>query len=386
MTRPKRHTIVVVTDRRLIPPKAGYAARIVNLLAGLRAIGYRTVLIAPRHEGRLSPALPALVGTLRLRRMADRLVTVKAPSFVCGAPNYDCAPYGAALARVVRRTDPVAVIAAYCWMAPSLDAVTNGAVKVVDTHDLMHVRGSLYGDVDTGAWVVCTREEEAAKLAHADVIMAIQPHEQREFKAMLPDRRVICVPHVAPPVARDRGSHEPRSVVAFVGSWNGGNQQGVEWFVRECWPEIRRRLPGAEFLIYGGVVSRVPACASVPGVRLIGRVNDLTSAYRDAAVVINPVHVGTGLKIKTVEALAFGRALVTTSCGAAGLEHGAGQAYILADDAARFAGAVADLLRSSPARTGLERAAVDFASQHFTPAAVLRELTEAISSEEAARA
>ena len=101
------------------------------------------------------------------------------------------------------------------------------------------------------------------------------------------------------------------------------------------------------------------------GVTRIGYVRNLRRAYRDAAVVINPVRFGTGLKIKTVEALAHGKALVTTSCGVEGLEGAHGRAFLVEDDMPRFGAEVGRLLASPDARRTLAQAAAGFARAEF---------------------
>lgn len=383
-----RPTIVVVTDRTLFPQRAGNVARIVALLGALRATGHRVVLVAPRVEGRLSPLLPAITRTLRTHLLADRYLPVRAAPFASGRLTYDCSPYLPAVARAVRLYDPVCVIAEYAWMTPCFDAVSNGALMAVDTHDLMHVRRDMYDSIRGGAWVDCTRDEEARMLGRADVVIAIQPHERREFTAMLPERRVVCVPHVCVPVAEPAAAASaPGEIVVFVGSWNDGNRDGLEAFVRDAWPVVRRMRPGAELHVYGDAAGhlRDAGADGVNGVRCLGHTRRLADAYASAAVVVNPIRIGTGLKIKTVEALAFRKAVVTTACGAAGIEHGAGSAFLMEDDMAAFGEAVARLLAVAGARTTLEHAAAAFVSAHFSPHAALRELLAEVDAHGARR-
>jgi glycosyltransferase involved in cell wall biosynthesis len=91
-------------------------------------------------------------------------------------------------------------------------------------------------------------------------------------------------------------------------------------------------------------------------VRRLGFVADLGDVYRKATVVVNPQQFGTGLSIKCVEALAHGRPLVTTPCGARGLDEGANTAFHVGRSAEEFAAHVVGLLRD-PARAA-ETAAV----------------------------
>jgi glycosyltransferase involved in cell wall biosynthesis len=96
-------------------------------------------------------------------------------------------------------------------------------------------------------------------------------------------------------------------------------------------------------------------------VRRLGFVDSLADAYGRAAVVINPQQFGTGLSIKSVDALLHGRPLVTTVSGARGLEDGAGTAFLQASSAEEFAEVVVGLLRDTAQAAALARRAAAFA-------------------------
>ncbi len=363
-------TVIIVTERLLFPGREGTRVRIMELIRGLRASGYSVALVARRPK--------EWANIVRTRLLVDRLILVDAPGFGGGSPfSFDVAPFAAALDRAVTALRPRAVIAEYLWMAPCLDVVGSRALRCVDTIDLMHPRAAMYAGEGQGAWVTCSPEEESALLRRADVVIAIQRTELAEFRAMVPDRRVICLPHgltVEPlrPSTNRAGSPE---AVMFVGSVNQGNAAGLQWFLRECWPEVRVARPTAELRLYGDVVKRLPP-SDLAGVQRIGYIPSLREAYADAHVVINPVMLGTGLKIKTVEALAYGRAVVTTSVGAEGLEDAAGEAFLLEDESGAFAAAVARLLGDGALRRSLERRGRALAEERFSRRAALAEFHE----------
>lgn len=382
-------TVVLVTDRHLYPAREGSQARIVELIGGLRAAGFSVVLIARRVPGRFSERLPAVVTTLKTRLLADRLILVEARHFVSGAPAaYDCTSFRDAVSRAVTRYRPVAVIAEYLWMAPCLDVVPEGTLRLLDAHDLMHARQRIYARHPEGTWVTCSAAEEAQLLDRADIIIAIQKHERQQFQSLMPHKQVLCVPHSCVPHScfagarprRDRPRRDipGRDVVAFVGSGIQGNLVGLQSFIARSWPLVRRSCRTAELRIFGDVGRRI--VADDPSVKRMGAVPTVGDAYRDAKVVINPVTLGTGLKIKTVEALAHGRALVTTSCGAEGIEDGADQAFLLEDDPERFGAAIVRLLDDESLRGSLERGALRFARERFSREAVLRELVAALAA------
>jgi glycosyltransferase involved in cell wall biosynthesis len=95
----------------------------------------------------------------------------------------------------------------------------------------------------------------------------------------------------------------PTEPVAFLpGSSNALNLVGLRDFLRFAWPRVRTAVPGAVLRVAGGVGRAVPP--GTAGVEVLGHVPDLALEYESARVVINPAVAGTGLKIKTVEALA----------------------------------------------------------------------------------
>lgn len=142
--------------------------------------------------------------------------------------------------------------------------------------------------------------------------------------------------------------------------------------IAQVWPAVKRGFPDAELHLYGDVSGH--AAPHPPDVRPVGFRRRLESVYRSAAVVVNPIRRGTGLKIKCVEALMLGKALVTTSCGADGLEEGAGTAFACHDDMERFGAAIADLLTDEIGRRALEHRATAFARARFSRSAALGEL------------
>ena len=346
-------TVIIVTEKQLFPIDEGNRARIVTMIRSLRLLGFRIVLVARRPLG--------FAATLQTRWLVDKFIPVDTKRFSPGSPlAYDCAPFFEPLNSAVRRFAPIAVVAEYIWMAPCLDVVTSGALRIVDTLDLMHVRRE-FKDKLSHVWVDTTAEEERGLLERADVIVAIQSRELEHFRSLVPTRTVVCVPHFVSEERAFGASHG--RIVGIVGSDNPGNIDGLNAFLEGAWPVILNRCPDAKLKIYGLLAHQVgPANATIR----VGYTSDLRRAYRESALVINPLRFGTGLKIKTVEALAHGKAVVTTACGAEGLEHGAGRAFLMEDDMQAFAHGVSRLLNDSQSRHQLEHAAYEFARREFS--------------------
>jgi glycosyltransferase involved in cell wall biosynthesis len=139
------------------------------------------------------------------------------------------------------------------------------------------------------------------------------------------------------------------------------NVEGLRWFLDAVWPRVAD--PSVEFDIVGAVDRRLDAALLPANARCLGVVADLDSAYQTFDIAINPVRVGGGLKIKTVEALGAGLPLVTTPEGARGLRDAEGTAFLVARDADEFAAHLRELIASQERRrqiaAGAHRLATD---------------------------
>jgi polysaccharide biosynthesis protein PslH len=174
--------------------------------------------------------------------------------------------------------------------------------------------------------------------------------------------------------SNDRASNERAStatepLVMFVGAMDWmPNVDAVEYFCEEIWPAIVKRMPAARFRIVGrNPVPRVLKLGS-GAVEVTGRVPSVVEHLREATVVVVPLRVGGGTRLKIYEAMAMGRAVVATSVGAEGLDVRHGEDIVLADDPARFSEAVATLLEDVPRRRELEQRAAESAARFDWPA------------------
>jgi len=165
-------------------------------------------------------------------------------------------------------------------------------------------------------------------------------------------------------------SHPPEPTVVFVGSMDWlPNQDAVEFFVASVLPRIRAEIP-VRFVVAG----RNPPAAmrALEGVHVTGTVDDIRPYLRDAHVCVVPLRVGGGTRIKIFEALAMGKAVVSTSVGAEGLPVTDGRDILLADDPALFASAVVRLLTDPDLRCGLGEAGRRLTEQFSWDAAAQR--------------
>jgi len=151
------------------------------------------------------------------------------------------------------------------------------------------------------------------------------------------------------------------------------------FFCREVMPLVRAEEPQATLSIVGRAPTpAVRKLADQPGVHVTGRVDDVRGFMRDAAVYIVPLRIGGGTRLKIFEAMAMGKAVVSTRIGAEGLPVSDGEHLTLADDPSAFARATVQLLRDIGHRRRLEAAARSVVVERYDWSAVAGKLEEAL--------
>lgn len=170
--------------------------------------------------------------------------------------------------------------------------------KAIATHDLI-----AYKDIKIGEPTLCiTADTEAKAMQRCPHIFALQTVEADYFQMLSPRSKVYNLfgkfEYTPQLVA---GNHN----IVFLSGGNGFNQHGISWFLKEVFPNIRRRFADAKLLIGGSICKAMPELKSYDGVEVQGYVDDPYAFYAQADVCINPCYQGTGLKIKTFEAIGY---------------------------------------------------------------------------------
>lgn len=265
-----------------------------------------------------------------------------------------------------------AVFANYFNAAEVFGYLPPATSKVIIVHDVMELRrqsleaAGLPLDFDVE---MITREISAFR--RADVCLAIKTEEADYIRTVAPGCEVALIPFAAPQIEVDIAAPREASAL-FVGSDNFPNRDALAWLLERIWPDVRLQRPRAQLRVVGGV-GRTYRETWPAGAEAVGVVDDLRAEYRRAAVALIPLRVGSGLKIKTVEALAAGLPCVTTTVGAEGVPHPPEAAVAIADDAPSFAAAVVAAIDARH-RAEPRRAARDYAHREFSEEAILARL------------
>jgi glycosyltransferase involved in cell wall biosynthesis len=152
---------------------------------------------------------------------------------------------------------------------------------------------------------------------------------------------------------------EAQHVLSVATMFYPPNVEAVQWFATDILPGIRRAMPSANFLVVGSRPPAVITALATPesNVQVMGYVADLAPLLRQSAVLVVPVHAGSGMRVKILEAFARGIPVVSTTVGVEGIAAQPGEHLLVADDPTAFAAAVVRLLQNPDEGLRLARAA-----------------------------
>src|SRR5262249_9914851 len=220
--------------------------------------------------------------------------------------------------------------------------------------DWKRLRRYEYEIVKRFAYTVVTTEREADVLGDID-----------EFTRRARLRTITNGVDLEKFQPEDRVVRAPRMV--FIGAMDYlANVEGIRWFVQEVLPLIRQRESHAEFFIIGPKPTHaVLRLGCHEGVKVTGFIREIQPYLQSAMVYIAPLRIARGVQNKVLEAMAAGKAIVTTSEVAAGLRVTPGTELLVADTPQLFADAVLEIIRDRGLRQRLgEEARLFVESQH----------------------
>jgi sugar transferase (PEP-CTERM/EpsH1 system associated) len=211
---------------------------------------------------------------------------------------------------------------------------------------------------------VCLREwktmsrAEKSYAQRADRVLTVSDQDKVFFSGYVPEERISTIPtgvdvdYFSPSLEEEQDQD-----IVFVGSMDWlPNEDAAFYFCEQILPAVRKQLPDATFWIVGRRPSRrlqKELGRDGKGIRITGTVDDVRPYMRRGAVVVVPLRVGSGTRLKIFEAMACGKAVVSTTLGAEGLPVTDGEDIVLADDPKEFARAVVELCRDAARRRGI---------------------------------
>ncbi len=219
---------------------------------------------------------------------------------------------------------------------------------------------------------------ESSLRRYCDLALPISAVDAHQLAAWNPAFPIEVLPHA---VDLDHFRPGPEVPVGKELLFIGGlgwppNADGVRWFVDEVLGRVRARHPDAHLTVVG---DSPPAwLQGRPGVSAVGFVPDERECVARARAVIVPVRIGSGVRIKILNSLAMGKAVVSTRLGAEGIPVRDRESVLLADDAPAFAEAVCTLLEDDACVARLARNGLRLCREHHDPARIAARLDDLV--------
>jgi polysaccharide biosynthesis protein PslH len=222
---------------------------------------------------------------------------------------------------------------------------------------------------------------ETRYVREATSVLAVSENDKELFSACIPREKITVVETgVDVDYFRPAREQEQAHTLVFTGSMDWmPNEDGIVWFVDNILPLIRAEIPQVELLVVGRRPSkRLEELGRTPGIRVTGTVDDIRPYLATGAVYVVPLRIGGGTRIKIFEAMAAGKAVVSTRLGAEGLPVTNGEDIVLADEPREFAERVVGLLRNETERSRLGEKARTLVEEKYSWSSVAGRLSEVI--------
>lgn len=222
------------------------------------------------------------------------------------------------------------------------------------------------------------RREELGTYRDADGVYLCSAEDERRLLDEIPGARTAVIPNAA-----DVDYYKPRPTdpppdgrtVLFFGLLSyAPNVDGVMHFVQKIWPRVVEAHPEARFKIIGGRPPRSLQLLAGPRVELTGFVPDLRPHLAAAAAVVVPLRLGGGTRLKVVEAMAMGKAIVSTALGSEGIEAIPGRDLLIEDQPEAFADALNRLLDDPELAARIGQSARSLAVERYSWSGAARAL------------
>jgi glycosyltransferase involved in cell wall biosynthesis len=389
----RRRVLLVIVELR-VPPVSGRERRYCQHIAALRATADVGVLLLDRRRN--SSGAPDGVAWWRRTAVAwigDQVGWVRRPD---GHPDYGQPPAEAleALDGALEEFDPDDVVVGGLWLHRHLDRIRRpGRRLVLDAAD---VEGPLLEDlagVTAGGERVLRRvlarhvaQIEGQAVRSADQIWVCSNHDAGVLASRYPGAApVTVVPNTVDTGSLLRPATEQRPAaptVVFPATFGyAPNDSAALTLVRRIHPLVRRRFADATLSLVGAGASAElrAAVAPVAGVELVGPVTDVRPWLWGSTVLAAPLTIGSGTRIKLLEAFAAGLPVVTTAKGAEGLDVVDGTHVLMAESPSQFAEAIAFLHDEPTVGPGLADRARHLVEARYSTAAARQAVESALA-------
>jgi len=234
------------------------------------------------------------------------------------------------------------------YMTPYLDTIRKYSMTkvVLRSHNIEHLIWERVAEKSTNFLKKSYLRYLAKKLKNYELkslnkydgIITISGHDASYFK------KAGCnIPLTDVPFGVETDKYQP-SIKPYefpslfhIGSMNWmPNEEGIRWFIDSVWPLIHARFPEVRLYLAGRMMPDWLLTLNIPNIEVLGEVPDAGEFIQSKAIMVVPLFSGSGIRIKIIEGMALGKAIISTKIGAEGIEYTDGENIMIADDAKSF--------------------------------------------------
>lgn len=180
------------------------------------------------------------------------------------------------------------------------------------------------------------RQYETEEMNLFDGIVCISDNDAETFRQLGCRRKIISIPFGIETSPLSDTESEPNSLF-HIGSMDWmPNQESIRWFLDTAWPMIHKEMPQLRFYIAGRNMPEEFMHLNQEGVVVVGEVKDSSEFIASKQINIVPLLSGSGIRIKIIEAMSHGKAIISTTTGASGIKYTDGQDILIADTPEKF--------------------------------------------------
>lgn len=258
---------------------------------------------------------------------------------------------------------------------PTIREVSSAVVSL-RTHNVEHLIWQKVAKMSTSIlkkWYLKLQNKslksfELQKMNRCDVMVAITANDLENFRSMGFNKTGVPIPvgFNSKEYKTDFLPDTKQKSIAFIGALDWmPNQDGIVWFIEHVWPIILKKHPSMTLNIAGKNTPEWMFKRGTQQIKIHGEVADAKAFISAHPVFIAPLFSGSGIKIKILEGLALGRAVVTTSIGAEGIPAKDGQEIFIADNMEHFAASINQCFDHNIELIKIRKAGRKFIQQHF---------------------
>lgn len=330
-----------------------------------------------------------------LQRLKDRISTIQSSRSLSQKSNTVSLSLLKEVDLVMRQAKPSIVLLSELdslLLVPRIRRLHPRTPIILDMHNVNHVLLGQYIKESGGSRKAQQHYESVLKTESSlsnlvDFVFACSNHDLDIFTSLNGPRfRGAVIPNGVDTAAAEYDTncekHNLKNLIYCASLTTKANIDGMIWFAETIWPIIKRSSPDLSLTVVGGGSDnpRIRSLPHDPSIMFVGRVDELSEYYKNASISICPLRIGSGTRLKVLEAMSFGTPVVSTTLGCEGINVVDGENLIIRDSADDFANGITDLLASPANFHRIRNNARRFAEEKFDWNVIGHRMLEAFES------